>query len=154
MTINVLDGNGVLQNVNTMNDFMTANPAGAQVVATSRAVVPAITSDSTKLRITSLATTNATLVSATAKLLRSLDIYNEAAYAVYFKLYDKATAPVIGTDTPFWTVPIPAASGYSKVWPWGVPVSLGLGYVITRVKADADATAVAAGDLVGFMTYR
>jgi hypothetical protein len=154
MTVQILDGNGVLQTVNTMNDFMTANPAGAQVVTASRSVSPSITIDTSKVRITSAASVNNTLVSATARVLRSLDVYNEAAYAVYIKLYDKATAPVAGTDTPFWTIPLPASSGYSKIFTWGLPVTTGLGYAITKLKADSDTTVIAANDVVGMLTYR
>lgn len=155
MTISVLDGNGVLQTgINTLNDYMTANPVGAQAITASRAMSPPITIDTTRARITSAATVNNTLVSSTARIMRSLDIYNEAAYTVYFKIYDKATAPVAGSDTPIWTIPVPTLSGYSKVWTWGIPVGNGIGYAITRNKVDTDTTAVAANDLVGMMTYR
>jgi len=154
MTTQILDGTGTLRTVSDMGDFMTANPVGAQPITSSRAVAPPTTADATKARITSAASVNNTLVSATARVVRSLDIYNEAAYAVYFKLYDKATAPVAGTDTPFWTIPVPAGSGYSKTFTWGIPISAGLGYAITRNKADTDTTVIAVNDLVGMLTWR
>jgi hypothetical protein len=154
MTTVILDGNGVQQTVNDVGNLIAVSPIGAQAVTASRPIFPSTTNDSTKARITSAATVNNTLVSATARLLRSLDIYNEAPYAVYIKLYDKATAPVAGTDTPFWTIPLPANSGYSKEFIWGRPVSNGLGYAITKNKADTDTTAVAINDAVGMLTYR
>lgn len=154
MTLQVLDGNGVLQTRNDINDLMTANPAGAQPITASRAAAPPTTSDSTKLRITSAATVNATLVSSAARVLRSLDVYNEAAYTVYFKLYDTSTTPVVASYTPFFVIPLPANSGYSKLFTWGVPVTIGLGYVISKLKPDTDATAIAANDVVGMLTWR
>lgn len=154
MTAVILDGNGVLQTVNTVNDLMAANPVGAQAIASSRPISPSTTIDTIKVRITSAASVNNTLVSAAARLLRSLDVYNEASYSVYLKLYDKATAPVAGTDTPFWTIPLPSGSGYSKIFIWGMPVATGLGFAITKLKADSDTTAIAASDVVGMLTYR
>jgi hypothetical protein len=154
MTIQVLDGNGVLQTVQNMNDFITSNPVGAQVFSASRAVSPAITTDSTKLRIVSASSVNNTLVSAAARVLRSIDIYNQAAYRVNFKLYDKATAPVAGTDVPFFTIPVSADSGYSKQFIWGMPLTLGLGFAITKQIWDTDTTAVGVEDVFGVLTWR
>lgn len=155
MTISVLDGNGVLQTgINTLNDYMAANPVGAQPTTAARTMVPATTTDSARAKIVSANGVNNTLVSATARIMRTLDIYNRAAYPVYFKLYDKATAPVAGTDVPFWTIPLAADSGYSKEFPWGLPVTLGLGYAITKLFVDTDTTAVVIEDVAGQMTYR
>lgn len=154
MATQILNGLGNLVTVSDMADFMAANPVGAQAVAASRAMSPATTADSTKARITSTTTVNATLVSSAARVLRTLDIYNEAGYAVYFKLYDKASTPVVATDTPFWTIPLPANTGFSKYWPFGIPVTLGLGYVISKLKPDNDTTVIAAGDVVGMLTWR
>jgi hypothetical protein len=153
MTIQVLDGNGVLQTVQNMNDFMTANPAGPQTIAASRAVAPPITIDSVKFRINASSGSNNTLVSAAARVVRSLDIYNRAAYVVYFRFFDKATTPITA-DVPFWTIPLPADSGYSKQFIWGLPVSAGLGFNITKDRFDNDATAVAVDDVSGMLTYR
>jgi hypothetical protein len=154
MTIPVLDGNGVLQTVNTLNDFMTANPAGAQAFTASRSVSPAITTDSTRFKIVATGGVNNTLVSATARVIRSIDVYNQAAYRVNLKLYDKATAPVAGTDVPFWTIPLSADSGYSKQFIWGLPVTLGLGFAITKNIWDTDATAITVEDVFGMLTWR
>ena len=154
MTTQILDGTGTLRTVSDMGDFMTANPVGAQAIAAARAMSPAITTDSTKTRITSAATVNNTLVNAAARVLRSIDVYNEAAYSVYLKFYDKATTPVAGTDVPFWTIPIPPNSGYTKYWPFGIPLTNGLGYAITKLKADSDTTVIAASDVVGMLTWR
>ena len=155
MTIQVLDGQGVLRTVANMDDFMTANPVGAQAITASRAVSPPTTSDSNKFKIVSTAGTNATLVSASARVLRALYVYNQPAYSVFFKLYDKATAPVLASDVPFWTIPIPAASGFViPASSWGIPVTTGLGFAITKAFSNTDTTAIAVEDCVGMLLWR
>jgi len=68
----------------------------------------------------------------------------------YLKLYNKATAPTCGTDTPIKRLIIPAAStaalgaGSNISFPVGVAFSLGIGYCVTTGIADADTTAPAA----------
>lgn len=154
MTTQIIDGTGTPKTVNDLGDFMATNPVGAQPFGNARTVAPPTTSDTSKLRIRSLNTVNNTLVSSTARVVRSIDVYNEATYTVYLKLFDKATAPVAGTDTSFWTIPIPSGSGFSRTFYWGLPVSNGFGYAITKNKVDTDTTAVANDDLIGMMTYR
>lgn len=154
MTTQILDGTGTLRTVANLDDYIASNPVGAQPASASRAVAPPTTCDSTKTRITSAASVNNTLVSAAGRVVRSLEVYNEAAYSVYFKLYDKASAPVAGTDTPIWTIPIPSGSGYSKIFTWGLPFTNGIGFAITKLKADSDTTSVLASDVVGLMTWR
>lgn len=154
MTTQILDGTGTLRSVSNLDDFMATNPVGAQAYTAARTVAPAITSDSTKHTIKSAATTNITLVSAAARVMRTLHIYNQTTYIIFFKLYDKATAPVLATDLPFWTIPVAPTSGFSTAPTWGYPVANGLGYAITRAFAPTDTTAVAVEDAVGMLTWR
>lgn len=121
---------------------------GPQIAGSSSSITPANTSDVTPYRVNSIATVNATSVKGAAGLLRSLDLFNTAAYTVYCKFYNKSTAPS-SSDTPVWTIPIPAGSGFSKQWFVGMPFSIGIGYLITKNQADSDNTAVAAGDVTG-----
>lgn len=103
----------------------------------------------TDSRVNSAATTNATSLKATAGQVYDIDVFNTALYAVYLKLYNKATAPTVGTDTPVRTIPIQAGGGYSKNFPLGKAFSTGIAYAITKNQPDSDTTAVAAGDLTG-----
>ncbi len=72
----------------------------------------------------------------------------------YLKLYDKATAPTCGTDTPIKRLIIPAAStaalggGSNISFPAGVAFTLGIGYCVTTGITDADTTAPAASTLL------
>jgi hypothetical protein len=101
----------------------------------------------------STADTNGALILTGTSGLQAFYATNEGASAAYVKLYNKATAPTVGTDVPEMTFPIPAAVGgvpgfftlpigYS-----GFRFPLGLGISITRNAAHTDTTAVGAGEV-------
>jgi hypothetical protein len=100
-------------------------------------------------RVVAAATTNATSLKASAGNIAAIDLFNVAAYAVFLKLYNKASAPTVGTDTPVWTIPIPASGGFSLVLDWGEYFSTGIAYAITKLQADSDTTVLVAGDVTG-----
>ena len=110
----------------------------------------------TPYRLISAASTNATSVKAAAAQLGHLVVVNLNAAVRFLKLYNKASAPTVGTDTPLWTIPIPASTtgaGVAVPLPGGLAFSLGLAFAITANLADADTTAVAAGDVMVNMGY-
>jgi hypothetical protein len=68
----------------------------------------------------------------------------------YLKIFDKATAPVLGTDTPIMTIML-AANVPQRV-DFGVetcPMKFGLAIAVTLNPADADATVLAAASTSG-----
>lgn len=87
---------------------------------------------------------------ASAGSVYSIQLGGIGAAPAYLKLYNKATAPTCGTDTPVKRLIIPAAStaalggGSNVSFPAGVAFSLGIGYCVTTGITDADATAPAA----------
>lgn len=107
----------------------------------------------TSSRVNSTASTNATLLKASAGQGYEFDLFNTAAYPVFLKLYNKASAPTVGTDAPIWTIPIQAGGGYSKSFQYGKTFSTGIAYAITKLQADSDTTNVAAGDLTGSIDW-
>ena len=89
-----------------------------------------------------------TLVKASAGSLTALVLSNVSASARYFKLFNKATAPAHGTDTPLVTIPIPANS--VVVVPlsnMGLRFATGIGYAITVNQALLDNTSIGAGEV-------
>jgi hypothetical protein len=64
------------------------------------------------------------------------------------KLYNKATAPTVGTDVPEMVIRVLAGSNI-ELTPGlqGYRFPLGLGIAITGLAADTDTTAVAAGQV-------
>jgi hypothetical protein len=103
--------------------------------------------------VNSLATTNGALILTGASSVSALYATNTGAAAAFVKLYNKATAPVVGTDVPQMIIPIAAAvagfPGVAELKPGFNPYRfpLGLGIAITGAVADNDTTAVAAGQV-------
>lgn len=95
----------------------------------------------------SAATNNATLISANPGAVYSVNGYNASAGVIYLKFYDKATAPTVGTDVPVLTYALPATAAFSFPVPFGFVT--GIGYGLVTGAADADNTAVGAGDVLG-----
>lgn len=128
-------------------------PVSGTVTATVTAgtvnpVVPA-----TPYFVNSAASTNGALILTGTSGVHAFYATNEGASVAYVKLYNKATAPTVGTDVPEMIIPVPAAAG-------GVPgvatlpigfagfrFALGLGIAITRNAVHTDTTAVGAGEV-------
>lgn len=101
-----------------------------------------------KNKLISAASTNATSVKTSAANVGKITADNLSASTRYLKLYDKASAPTVGTDTPFHTFVLPASSQRTLDFPAGLRLSTGFAFAITAALADTDTTAVAAGDVV------
>lgn len=98
--------------------------------------------------LSSAASTNATLVKSTSGIVYNLTLTNFGATSAFFKLYNKASAPTVGTDIPDMVLEVPA--GKSVIFPFerfGYRGSAGLAYAITGAQAIADTTAVAASQV-------
>lgn len=131
----------------------TTQPVSGTVTATVTAgtvnpVVPA-----TPYFVNSAATTNSALILTGTSGLQAFWATNEGASVAYVKLYNKATAPTVGTDVPEMIIPVPAA--VSSVPGIANPnmgfhsfrFPLGLGIAITRNAVYTDTTAVGAGEV-------
>lgn len=128
--------------------------AGAALIgAVAPSASATVGTGATNARVQSAATTNATSVKAAAGKLFGYTLYNTSAAAKFFKLYNKASAPTVGTDTPIATVLIPAGGQASYSFGMGKAFSLGIAYAITNLVADADTTVIAANDVVGHLDY-
>lgn len=138
--------------VNVNGQATMANSAPV-VIASNQTGIPqgvtATANGATASRINAAASNNLTSVKASAGQLYTIDVFNAAAYNVFLKIYNKASAPVVASDTPVMTIPIQAGGGYSKTWPMGFPLGTGIAYAIVKLQADTDATNVVAGDLTG-----
>ena len=92
-------------------------------------------------------TTNATNVKASAGTVHCLQVSNINAAFRYLKLYNKATSPTVGTDTPVMTIALPPNSNqFINVGPYGIRFATGIGYALTTGIAVADTGAVAASE--------
>jgi len=91
-----------------------------------------------KISLTTAASTNASNQKASAGNLLELTAYNPTATAAYLKLYNKATAPTVGTDVPVLTVPLPVTA------PGTPPVALNFGQIGKRFSAGIGIAVTAA----------
>ena len=97
----------------------------------------------------SAATTNATLVKAGASKLVSVVGYNTSTAVKYLRIYNKATAPTVGTDTPLLVFAMPPSASFQfDLGNIGFYCPTGLGFAITNASALLDATVIAANDVV------
>lgn len=128
-------------------------------------LVPTELGGLTKHSLVCAATDNATLVKAAAGQFYGYSIFNIDANPVYLKLYDKATAPTVGTDTPYLRFGCPkaatAADGAfaSGFWPIGIAFSTGIGFGVVGGSAatgilDAATTALTASKVLVNLYYK
>lgn len=137
--------------VSAAGDYATLQVNATGSLWTARAVSTA--GGATSGRIKAAASTNATNLKASAGQVYGYHLFNRAAYEVFVKLHNKASAPTVGTDVPAWTISIPPYGGVAVSFSTGVVFGTGIGYQIVKGVADTDATAVAADDVHGFIAY-
>ena len=108
----------------------------------------------TPATLSSAATTNATLVKATAGTLYSVTASNVGAAAAFLKVFNLTTAPTVGTSVPLLTIPI-AASGIANITfgAQGMRLTAGISFSITNLVTDADVTAIAAAQVKVAISY-
>ncbi len=134
----LIDGSSGELNVSSRGDLLVRLSAAGGLVARL---------------LSAAASTNSTSVKATSGNVFSIVGVNTNAAARYLKLYNKATAPTVGTDTPIATLYLPptAVGGGQFSFDFsGQPLnfSLGIGYALTTAAADADTGALTAGDVI------
>ncbi len=104
--------------------------------------------------INSAANTNATVVKGSAGTLYNIGASNTGGAAAFIKLYNKATAPTVGTDVPALVLVVPAGGNVDfDLGPMGHRFSAGIGLAITNLAADTDTTAVAASQVKVLTSY-
>lgn len=130
-------------------DVSTSNPMPVAPAAQA-------TGGATPYKLVSAATTNATSVKGSAGTVYGIQAGNITSTPVYLKLYNKATSPTVGTDTPVKTLLIPgntSGAGSNVAVSVGTNFSTGIALAITANMADTDTTAVGAADVVVNLDY-
>ena len=144
--------------ITTLPVSLATAPALVTGTATIGAVslAPRTTGGLTVARTISAASTNATSVKASAGQVYGIQAYNLNASPRYLKLYNKASAPTVGSETPVATYLIPgntAGAGFVITTPNGMAYSTGIAFALTTGIADADTGAVAANEIVVNINY-
>jgi hypothetical protein len=124
----------------------TAQPVTQSGAPWSVTVVPGTSGGTSDYHAVAAGSTNLATVKASAGQLFGWNIFNNAAYPIYVKLFNKASNPLLGTDVPVRTIGIQAGTETTFFNSLGMVFSLGIAVAITKLIADADATAVLAND--------
>lgn len=138
---------------NLITVVATASNASGSNSATSAAIGPVTAGEPvTPASRVSTADINATSVTGAATHLVKISIYSTRSTPAFLKFYNKASAPVPGSDAALilWRVTVPASvsgAGVQDTYPDGIAFSTGLAYVATASIADTDTTAIGAGEL-------
>ena len=80
-------------------------------------------------------------------------LFNHATSIRYIKLYNKATTPWVGADTPIMTIPLPCGGGANVNFTSGISFSKGIGIGATTGVGDRDSGAPAANDVIVNIIY-
>lgn len=126
-------------------------PAGTNALGT---VNPSV-GNTTGVTVTTATTTNATSTKASAGSVMALVVTNPTAATGFLKLYNKASAPTVGTDIPIMTFPVPATASPAvyAVGHVGWRFSTGIAWAMTLNATDADATVMGTAGVKVHITY-
>lgn len=131
-------------------DRQRGDTSGIDVIIGARATAGGYT----QFRRIATADTNAASIKATAGRVYGYVISNPSAAAKFVKLFNKATAPTVGTDTPIRTIMIPAGGIAAYHVAAGLAgFSAGIAIAATGAVGDLDTTALAAADLIIHIDY-
>lgn len=122
---------------------------GLHTDAAGRLKVTSLPGTPSRFRLTTTASTNATVIKAAPGILTLVVTSNPTVTGAYLKVYDKATAPVVGTDVPVVTQTIQSAGGGAQPFvlnlAGGIPFSAGIAIAVTGGVTAGDATVSPAG---------
>ena len=164
-----VDGSEVTQPVSDGGGSLTVDGTVAATQSGTWTVQPGNTANTTPWLVTSspgtsggylisrrisTASTNAVSAKASAGQVYGYYIYNDSNQTRYVKLYNKASAPTVGTDIPVMTIPIPGGSAANVDFSNGIAFATGIAFAMTTGMADTDTGAVAANEVVLNLFYK
>ena len=118
-------------------------------------LVPVTSGGLTMKHFVAAASDNATFAKASAGQVYNVDVFNNAGYPVYFKLYNQTTAPsTCGTATVVKTIGVQAGTARSFDSEQGLAFSTGIAYCLVKGITDADDTSVVLSDAVVDISYK
>lgn len=141
-----LNGTMAISGTPTVNPGNTQNTTSWLVTTRPESTATGALS---KLRVIAAASVNNTLVKGSAGRVYRIFAFNLSASVKFLKLYNKATAPVAGTDTPVETYALaPNVMTPIDFGQIGDSFATGIGLALTGSIADSDTTVLVANDVV------
>lgn len=116
-------------------------------------LIPATTGGATLKHFVAAASDNATSLKGSAGQVYGVHIFNNAAYPVYLKFVNKASAPTCGTDTNVAVYGVQAGTQRDFAQPEGLAFSTGIAYCLVKGITNADDTSVLVSDAVVGIDY-
>jgi hypothetical protein len=150
-SIRFLGGKGNLKSIPYSDLGTVGGAAKAGTIAGAVAQILALLDP--QYAVTAAASTNGANIKASPAKVLSITAFNVSGAAKFIKLYNKATAPTVGTDAPLLTIPVPASGNVNIVNPVGIKFTTGLSIAITGAAADTDTTALTADDVRLVINY-
>ena len=127
--------------------------AGTEYIGNVK-VLPTISAPVIPLKVISAVGVNATFVQAGPTNINFILIVSTAATPRFVKFYDKASAPVVGTDIPTHTFPLAAGASPIQAPPKGFNFTTGFAFAILLGVADNSTQPfTVAGEVVMMMEY-
>lgn len=139
--------------VNPSADVTTIQGATGGIAVTV-APSPSTSGGPIVARVDAAASNNATSVKASAGQLYGWYLYNRADDERFVKLYNKASSPSPGSDTPYFVITLPAGGGANVEFSMGIPFATGIAYAIVTGVSETDNTSVTADDVQGVLLYK
>lgn len=116
-------------------------------------LIPATTGGLTLKHFVAAASDNATSLKGSAGQVYSVEVFNNAAYPVYLKFVNKATAPTCGTDTNVKVFGVQAGTHVNFSQPEGLAFGTGIAYCLVKGITNVDDTSVLISDAVVGIDY-
>jgi hypothetical protein len=104
-------------------------------------------------KFTATASNNAATIKASTGRVVGYRFTNLSAAPKFVRLYNKASAPTMGTDSPQEVIAIPANTYVNHVQEGGIGFTTGIAFACTGAAADLDNTAITALDVIGSVYY-
>jgi len=128
---------------------VTNTPAVTVTSGTITATATSTPATGTTYNLVTTASTNAAFIKASAGSMYEITISNPTATPAYVKLFNKTTAPTVGTDVPVLILSaLATATTTVEFGPIGKRYATGIAIAVTGAIAAADATNAVAGVLV------
>ncbi len=139
---------GDLATEDTLQKLSTTQTDGSQKTL----VVPSTSGGLSVYRNISLGA-GGSVIKSSAGQIYGWYFFNNSSGVRYVKLYNKASHPSVGSDTPFMTIPLPAGGGANVNFISGITLSKGIGIAATTGVADNNNGAPAAHEVIVNIIY-
>ena len=125
----------------------------ANNISGSISSVPITSNGLSIYRSININTTGASIKNAAGQLYGYF-LYNNSSSVRFVKIYDITGAPVVGTNVPVMTIPLPFSGGANLSLSCGISFTSGIGIGASNLIADSDTTLPSPNDVIANVFYK